>query len=324
MVWGKKGWLIAVCILFLVLSALLILFWNGERKIKEPEFSSSQKELNMIDFEGRKFRYNRDILNIMFLGIDNESKMLKQDIPGQAGQADTILILSFHKEKKQVLITQIPRDTITEVDLYNGNGNRYASREMQIALQYTYNIGGESSCWATKKTVSELLYNLPVDGYITLDISGIPVLNDRLGGVPICFEEDYTHVNPLFEKGKTVILTGKQAEQFVRYRNVNQSFSNQERMERQIYYIEAVLQKMKKEIGTNSDYYNSFYPLMEDYLLTDLREDQINSMAEYENKAFEVQYLPGEWVSGEEYDEFHINKEELRKQMIEAFYIAES
>lgn len=302
----------------------VILFWKDDSKnIGLGEEELSQSDLGTIEYEGQKYHYNNELFNILFLGIDNNEELREHDLPGEAGQADSIMVLSLNKKTKEGRILQIPRDTMTEIDLYDGNGNRYDSVYRQLALQYAYGSGGENSCWAMKKTVSELLYDLPIDGYLALDIASLAIINDTVGGVTLTIPKDYTVIDPAFEKGATLTLTGKQAHAYVRYRDTNESFSNQDRMERQMQYLPALIAAVKSNVNLEKGYYDVFYPLVSKYMFTDLREDQVDTFADFNLVEAEMEYLPGEWISGEEYDEYHVNDEELQKKLVETFYILE-
>lgn len=281
----------------------------------------SQSDLNTITYEGKKYRYNSNLLNILFLGIDKNEETGEDYLPGDAGQSDCIMLLTLNKETKEARILQIPRDTMTEVDLYDVNGNYYTTVQAQLATQYSYGNGGTGSCWATKKTVSELLYDIPIDAYLSLDMASIPIINDAVGGVTITIPKDYTNIDPAFEKGTTVTLTGKQADSYVHYRDTSVAFSNNERMQRQVQYIPALITAIRNKVGAGSNYYEFFYPLVEKYMVTDLMEDQINKLADYNLVTSEVQYVPGEGKQGEIYEEFHVDEKKLQEIIIKMFYI---
>lgn len=85
-----------------------------------------------------------------------------------------------------------------------------------------------------KNAVSELLYGLPIDGYCALNMDGLPVLTDSVGGVTVTVPNDsLAEVDPGYAKGAVVTLKGEDTEQFVRYRNTEISQSAIARMERQ-------------------------------------------------------------------------------------------
>lgn len=167
-----------------------------------------------VTYQGQTYEYNRELTNILFMGVDKKEEVTLQDTPGTAGQADCIMILSLDEKTQTGKVLQISRDTMTDVDIYDVNGNFYTSVEAQIATQYAYGNGEKSSCWAMEKTVSELLYELPVDAYISLYIDSISTLNDAVGGVTLTIPEDYTEVDPAFVQGAVITMTGEQAERY--------------------------------------------------------------------------------------------------------------
>ena len=319
---GKK-----VLLLILLLLVCILVAWVLKEVLKEPEAewddTQSQVDINQITYEGKQYSYNTNLINILFLGVDNTDMLTEDNLPGEAGQSDCIMILTLDKEKKEGRIIQIPRDTMTEVDLYDTSGNYSTTVTEQIATQYAYSIGGKSSCFATKKTVSELLYDLPIDGYLAMEYSSIAIVNDAIGGVEITVPEDYTMIEPAFEKGATLKLTGEQAHDYVRWRDTNASFSNNDRMERQVQYIPALINTIRDYVGEDGDYYKKLYSLVEKYMLTDLNEEEINALAEYELITSDIQYLPGEGKKGEKYEEFYVDEKKLQKMLIETFYILE-
>ena len=321
----SKGKKVLLLILFLLVCILVV--WVLKEVLKEPEAewddSQSQVDINQITYEGKQYSYNTNLMNILFLGVDNTDMLTEDNLPGEAGQSDCIMILTLDKEKKEGRIIQIPRDTMTEVDLYDTSGNYSTTVTEQIATQYAYSIGGKSSCFATKKTVSELLYDLPIDGYLAMEYSSIAIVNDAIGGVEITVPEDYTMIEPAFEKGATLKLTGEQAHDYVRWRDTNASFSNNDRMERQVQYIPALINTIRDYVGEDGDYYKKLYSLVEKYMLTDLNEEEINALAEYELITSDIQYLPGEGKKGEKYEEFYVDEKKLQKMLIETFYILE-
>lgn len=305
---------IGIAVIFAI---LYFLSKQDEEMIVEEQ---SQSSLESVFYNGEEYIYNSDLMNILFLGIDNYDMVTENEIPGEAGQSDCIMLITLDKTTKQASVLQIPRDTMTTIDLYDVNGNAYTTVTEQIATQYAYGIGGQHSCFAAKQTISELLYDLPIDGYISLDMASISIINDAIGGVTITFDEDYTYVDEAFTQGTTMTLDGDQAYDFVHYRDVDEAFSNNGRMHRQTKYISALLTAIKDKVRENENLYSIVYPLVEDYMLTDLREDQINEMAEYDLNESAITYLPGEGAKGEIYEEFYVDEEKLQELIIRTFY----
>ena len=161
----------------------------------------SQEDKNTIYYDGEAYVYDNNKKNILFLGIDKDEEITLNDEIGKSGQADTIMLLSIDRKTNTTNILQISRNAMTDIDLFDKNGNYYTSIKAQLATQYAYGNGADTSCWATKRTVSELLNNLPIAGYFALDISGESIINEMIGGVTINIPEDYTEIDPTFVKG---------------------------------------------------------------------------------------------------------------------------
>lgn len=316
-----NGVLIGAILVFLVSVIMIFVTMDSGNDVADDP-NVSQDLTKTLEVDGEVFEYNKDLMNILFLGIDKDDVLEEQDGPRTAGQSDCIMILSLNKETKEGRILQIPRDTMTEVDMYDSNGNYYNSAVRQITLQFAFGIGGENSCWAVKKTVSELLYDLPIDGYFAIDMAGVAKITDAIGGVTITVPSDYTHIDPSFEEGATITLNGEQAEKYVRYRDIDQMFSNNDRMERQTQFIPALVDSLKQKVGAGGNYVDLLLPVVDEYMITDLREDQLNDLADYELDMMDIQTLPGEGKMGEVHEEFHVDEEKLLKNIAEMFYIS--
>lgn len=315
--------IIIICLVFIGIGAGINCFkyFESKKYVPEKEIEKNQADNNVIVYEGKEYVYNYKLKNILFLGIDNDTEIVLENRPGTGGQADCIMLLSMDTENNTSKILQISRDSMTEIDIYDTQGSKYTSISAQLAAQYAYGNTPTTSCWATKNTVSELLYGLPIYGYVSLDIAGIPLMNEYVGGVSIKFKDDFTEIDDSFVKGTEVKLTGEQAEKFVRYRDTKEKGSNQKRMERQVHYIPVLTEKLISTVGESQEKLDEFNDLMEPYMTTDLTSDDVSQMAEYEWLVDNVLYVPGDIKEGKEHEEFHINYHELQKMIIETFYV---
>ncbi len=294
------------------------------KKDSAEEISSAESETqgqaidNTIEWKGKKYTYNGDLTNILFLGIDTTDPIGESYEPGAAGQADCIILLSLNEETEQGTIIQINRNTMTTLDVYDDAGNRVGSTEGQLCLQYAYGIGGESSSWAVKKTVGSLLYGVSIDGYFTMQMDVIGDLNDAMGGVDITMSADYTDIDPSFTEGTTVHLEGDQAERYVRYRDTSVFNGIEDRMKRQVEYITSMISAMRAQGGT--ELYDIISPYLGSEVVTDMSAEELNALSSYEYLTDEVQYLPGEEVMGEVYEEYYIDEDALQDLLISIFY----
>jgi anionic cell wall polymer biosynthesis LytR-Cps2A-Psr (LCP) family protein len=169
--------------------------------------------------------------------------------------------------------------------------------------------------------VEELLYKLPISGYFALDISAVSKVNDMLGGVTITIPEDYTMIDPAFVKGDTITLTGEQAEKYVRYRDQSTLGSNDERMQRQVQYIPALLEAFRSKLGDSQGSLEDFLAEISPYMVTNLDIYTMEDMFRQEWKIGETVYVPGKTTMGEQYEEFHVDEKELKKILIEIYYL---
>lgn len=321
----KKAGLVIIQItgiFLLVIAGIGFYYILAQRRAAEaPEaFQTSQNLKKEIEYKGKTYQYNNKLRNILFLGIDTTDDVTLKNTPGVAGQADCIMIFSMDMESKECRSLQVSRDSMTDVDLYDMNGNYYTSVYAQIATQYAYGNGKESSCWAMRKTVSELLGDLPIDGYISVNIESIRILNDAIGGVTLTMSDDYTGIDAAFVKGSTITLTGEQAEKFVRSRNTDEQGSNSGRMERQAQYIPRLIGTIREKISESDDYYDELYRLLSPYMVTDLYADQIDELIAYELKEDQILNIPGEIRDGEKYEEYYVDEEAMKELLIDYFY----
>lgn len=319
---SKRHMLSTVVVILAAVAAVIVLFVlhhrQQQQQVRQPEESVSQAESNTVEWNGKKYTYNNNLINILFLGIDKDMDLDTSYMPSDAGQADCIMLLSLDKETKEGRILQINRNTMTQIDTYDSNGSVFGTVNAQLATQYAYCIGGSRSCWATEKTVRELLYNLPINGYFSLSVDGIAQINDALGGVTVEMTEEDTEINPEFQAGQEICLKGEDAEKYVRYRDTSEFNSNEKRMQRQVKYVTALIKNARSHGG--SALYNIISPFLDKYIVTDLDGEQIDAFSSYTYLTDEIQYLPGETVMGDKYEEFHVDEEKLQEEIIQTYY----
>lgn len=314
----------AVLAIVLGAAVLLVSSLNGcgrnQKNTEDVSAAAEQSQAidNTITWKGKKYTYNTDLTNILFLGIDKSDPIAAEKEPGDGGQSDCIMLLSLNNKTKQATILQINRNTMTDIDVYDFSGNYLKSMTGQLALQYAYNIGGQSSCWATKKTVSELLYGLEIDAYFSMNMGSIAEINDTLGGVDVTMQQDYTNIDPSFKKGTTVHLEGEKAESFVRYRDLDTFNSVSNRMERQTDYVTSLISNMKNKGGKSL--YDILSPYLDTDIVTDMDSGQLNALTGYEYLTDQVQSVPGEEVMGDVYEEYRVDGDALQDLILNTYY----
>lgn len=285
-----------------------------KKKQQEQARMDEQKEDWELD-DADTYTYNYNLTNILFMGIDTNEEFQEREA-GWAGQSDSLVLMSMDKDTKQVRLLQISRDSMADIEIYDRDGERTGSQRMQISTQFAYGDGKKRSCQLTMNAVSNLLYEIPIHSYVAINIDGIAKITELMGGVTLTVPEDYTVIDPDFKKGATVILQGKQAERYVRYRDTSVSGSNSARMERQEQFIEALIQQLE---GKSVSWYQKIWSGAEDDIITDITVDEMEKLAKFQ-MSDEIYRVPGEVQSGEHYDEFIIDSKKLKEIMLKLFY----
>lgn len=315
--------LFAILLILLAAIAAAIAFYGRDTQKNGAKAETSRGEDTGLEegqavHNGMTYEYNRDLKTVLFLGVDKKDGEFTEHSTGWGGQADCILLFILDPEKKVATTLQISRDTMTDIDIYDVNGDIISTEKGQITLQYAYGDGKARSCRLMEQAVSRLLYGVDIDGYFAMNLDGFSKATDLAGGVEIVVPEDYTAIDPAFQKGAVVTLDGALAEKYVRSRDITVTGSNDGRMERQTQFLEALAQKMTKS-GGNADSYIQIFTELQDYLVTDMSADDLAELSDYEFAR--TVKVPGETRAGEEHDEYHIDENALYELILELFYV---
>ena len=232
-----------------------------------------------LTYNGQEYPMKTHLQTVLLIGTD-AVEAYEQTTEGvkpfyNYNQADFLTLLVLDTERNTAEILQLNRDTMTDVPWLDVLGNYGGTEFKQLCLAYNYGDGGPKSCRNTVSAVSSLLFDAPIDYYMQVPMTAIPVLNDVVGGVPITFQEDMTDVDPAFVKGATVRLDGGQAEKFVRSRMGLSDDTNTYRMERQRQYLDSFQNCAREAIDTDSQFVLTLLEKLSDYLQTNLTGDQL-------------------------------------------------
>ena len=285
---------------------------------KEHVYNGKSEYFEYKDLEdGKKYKLNSDIKTVLFMGVDKEEKADLGNNPGENGQSDSLNLLVLNKEEKKAQIVQISRDSMVGIDIYDVTGNKLMTEEGQIALQYAYGDGAEESCRLTSEKVSDLMYGVNVDSYFSLTLEGLVAATDAVGGITLTVPEDYTEVDPAFEKDAVVTLNGELAEKYVRKRDIEVLDSNNQRMERQSQFIGALIEKMQSIDGKSE--YLSLYQQLTPYMTTNMTADELEELSNYKIEAETIK-VPGEIIEKDGHAQYIVDNKELKKIVLKLFY----
>lgn len=290
---------------------------SKENKISESESQEETTNSDKIVVDGVEYRPNTNIQTILFMGIDKQAKGVDGSRPGENGQSDSLNLLIVDRETKQAKILQINRDSMVDVEVYSVDGVKVRTEPMQIALQYAYGDGEEQSCRLTAERVSELLYGVDVQSYLSLTLEGMSEIADAIGGVQMTIPEDYTAIDPAFVKGATITMDGKLVEKYVRTRDIDELDSNLDRMKRQQQFMNALIQKIQGMEGQAQ--YMSLYQKMGPYMVTNMTAEEMLALKEYhiDDQTMEV---PGEVIYKDGHAQYIVDNESLQKNVLKIFY----
>lgn len=337
----KKGPLIAVLIIFGILVLLLAtavgayfyLNKKGEAQLKKnqsiasitaPEEASSEDDGKTIVYNGAKYKYNEDNINILFMGVDRDMQDTGEKVIGENGQADVLIWAALDSKTGHLSLINISRDAMVDVNKYNVEDKYLGTDKMQLCLAYSYGEGKEKSCENTLQSVSRLMYGMPVNAYVAIDYSAIAPLNDAIGGVTVNVLEDLTQSDSALKAGETVTLHGEQAQTYVRSRNTEVLDSNNQRMERQKQYIDAFLQQAISQTKKNLTLPVTLYNDVSDYMVTNISASEVTHLATLmiQNgvSGGDILTVPGEVTQGDVYAEFNPDDKELYKLILSVFY----
>ena len=337
----KRGPLIAVLMIFGILVLLLAtavgayfyLNKKGEAQLKKnqsiasitaPEEASSEDDGKTIVYNGAKYKYNEDNINILFMGVDRDMQDTGEKVIGENGQADVLIWAALDSKTGHLSLINISRDAMVDVNKYNVEDKYLGTDKMQLCLAYSYGDGKEKSCENTLQSVSRLMYGMPVNAYVAIDYSAIAPLNDAIGGVTVNVLEDLTQSDSALKAGETVTLHGEQAQTYVRSRNTEVLDSNNQRMERQKQYIDAFLQQAISQTKKNLTLPVTLYNDVSDYMVTNISASEVTHLATLmiQNgvSGGDILTVPGEVTQGDVYAEFNPDDKELYKLILSVFY----
>lgn len=284
-----------------------------------------------LQYEGRIYEYNDDIMTFLIMGIDKNGEVENSQDATDGGQADALFLVVADRSKKEIRLVGINRDTMVDINAYGAYGEGMdGSAKAQIAVQHGFGDGRELSCELTRDAVSGLLFNLPIHGYAAVNMDAIPMINDAVGGVTLEVLEDIDtdkygkSIGKVWHEGEEIHLQGMEAYYYVRWRDRERFESARLRLARQKQYLEAFMEKARSETKKNITLPVRLYGDLSKYMVTDISVDETAYLAGeligYTMDPGGIYTLSGETVKGDTYEEFYPDEEALKALMIAVFY----
>lgn len=195
--------------------------------------------------------YSGDVVNVLVCGIDYEEGRTH-------ALTDMILYVNFDVKNSKVNMLQIPRDTYV--------GGEYSSNGKINGVAAKAGENGNLNISALADRINAM-FQLPIDGYITIDMDSMKELVNYLGGVEVYVPRDMEYNGSKLEQGYRM-LDGDAAEFFVRNRHGDgYATGDFARLEMQRYFyaglFKALLQMTPGDIA-------KMFPVYLKYVKTDM------------------------------------------------------
>lgn len=340
---------VLICITLLLCGTVFALWMQGRSRLTEtvaapvlptpeaePEETAPDEEEApepalldgfTIRHDGRYYRYNDSMINLLLIGVDASGTPVKSEVCGGNYQADVIVIAALDTESSKMTLISVSRDTLCNIEVLSPEGESIGFANTQLALSFSNGDGMELSCELCRDAVSSLFYGLQFHGYAAFYLDGLADLNDALGGVTVTVLDDYpfTNISNCWNMypGAEVTLTGAQARTYIRAR-LDSTEGNALRMQRQKQYMLSMITTAKQLVKQDPTSVFSLYNSVSGYIVTDIG---IGSMAYLATSAAAMDFsgdilsVQGDSVLGEDgHMELTADPDALSELILDVFY----
>lgn len=204
-------------------------------------------------------------VNILVMGVDIGDPGSKE--ASDPKRTDTMLVINYNPKTKNINMVSVPRDT------------RVTMNGKKIKINSAHAINGVNGSIAAV----ENLLGIEINKYAKIDYEGFRKVIDAIGGVEMDITRNMNYDDPSqnlhihFQKGTTVHLDGKKAEEFFRWRKNNNGtgFADGDlgRIENQHKFISKVVEKVKSPSIIPK--IPSILSTIPDYIETDMSPEEI-------------------------------------------------
>ena len=309
-------------VILIAVSAFFITLKIGEMKLRKNLVANENIENtedgvddNAVYHNGKAYYYNENLINLLLIGVDRESNSTSKN-----GQADALYLVSVDTEVGKVKIVGISRNTLCEMNVYGSDGKPYGTENAQICLAYAYGSNDVNSSENCAYAVSNLLFDIPINGYYTIYFDSLSKIVNMVGGVRVTVPADT--LDPQFAgiKGTSAVLDGSKAMSFLRMRND----SNAPRVERHKEFISGFINAAKSAVKKDLSLPVKIANKLSSESVTDI---DVSGMIYLATEAldWETEFIniSGEYSVENEREIFTVNEATLKDTVIDNFYIAE-
>ena len=185
-----KGMAIGLSVLILLMTAALLLRNLDEHQGQDtaPDVSSNAEGSSssaleeagdtreLTYYNGGWYARRNDLETVLLMGLDKYAETEESNYLNNE-QSDFLMLLVINKETGACTPIQLNRDTMTKIQILGVRGDVAGTFTGQLALAHTYGSGERDSCLNTAEAVSNLLYGVDIDHYISITMDGVAILN---------------------------------------------------------------------------------------------------------------------------------------------------
>ena len=295
---------------------------EGSDAVADSQLVTEKWQEGVINYKGKYYKYNNKIDTYLLLGIDKSGPVEKTTDYTDGGQSDVIALFVVDKDAEKFSLITIHRNTMCDVDVYTADNEYKYTANMQLCLQHAFGDGEGLSCRRTVEAVRRLFDNIPIDGYVSLNMDALPIINDAVGGVQVEVLDDlnYPSRGVNLTAGDIRTLNGDEAYVYIRGRDVDEFDSASARLRRQEQYIASFMTTVRN-LPNKTSTISGMYDDIKDYVVTNvLFDDLLSALSEYDLTEDNIYSVPGEVVMGEAYEEYYVDDDALYDLIIEVFY----
>lgn len=224
---------------------------QNENNIIDAPVETPQNDV--ITYNGKTYKKNDAIVNLLFLGIDSNDERESQQM---GYRSDMMMVCAVDTANKTATLLSIPRDTYTDVykiDYDDGSIEKTVKEKINAAYSFgggprRYGASNAMACVqrflereCDLETPLDFTLDIPIPFYASIDMDGITKIAKAVDGVEITLDESIPNVG---RKGKTVTLKGSNAEEYLRNRH-DSSGSDFGRTNHQRTFMIALAKKIK-------------------------------------------------------------------------------
>lgn len=321
------GLIITVCAFAGAVFAVTKMISKPKDDTETTTYSKQNNNASTLYFDGKNYKIRDNMEVILIMGIDDREDIGSSQFAIHNSQADVLYVYAVDHKNKTYQAIQLNRETMTGIQTYNADGTKDTIAEAQICLAHSFGKTEQGRCLNTVDAVSGLLFNMPIDHYISLNMAAISILNEQVGGVTVTVPAGLESADPAFKEGAKVKLQGKQAELFVRSRMSLENDTNEFRMERQQMFLNAWMEQANHKMDTDSGFALGLVLSLSDYMTSDMSanalSDLANQLKEYKNLG--TVKTVGETLLENEakisaFREYYVDSDDLERKVIDLFY----